>query len=169
MLDASQVSSIVSKLSAHSVLSVDVQEYWDSTEYFNISAVTSNKYALNYRSVNDRYFDEVFSRDADGKLVPKETGIFTNDEISEFYLSTLCMKNALQYPVSSNEMLGSSGLSSNFYDFLSVMFDIAANPSYYDMEHNVFGSKLSDQVITHDIYDDLQLVQQTSAVIMSAA
>ena len=134
------MSSIVSKLSAHSVNAVRVQEYWDHTEYFNISTDTSNKYAYSYRYVNDRYFDEVFSRDSNGILHPSEVGIFTNDELNEFYLSTLGMKNMLEYPLSSTEVLGSSGLSSNFYDFLSVLFDIAANPSYYDVEHDVFGS-----------------------------
>ena len=169
VFDIEDVSAIVSKLSAHRVADVKVQEYWDNTEYFNISTDTSNSYAYNYNRVNSRYFDDVFQRDANGKLVPREEGIFTNDEINEFYLSTLGMKNTMQYLVSSNQQYGSAGLSSNFYDFLSVLFDVAANPSYYDIQNDVFGSKLSSGVITHNIYDDLKAVKDISAVIMSAA
>ena len=138
------MSSIVSRLSAHSVNAVKVQEYWDHTEYFNISTDTSNKYAYGHKYVNDRYFDEVFSRDSNGILHPNESGIFTNDELNEFYLSTLGMKNTLEYLLPSSDMLKSTSLSSNFYDFLSVLFDIAANPSYYDSDYDVFGSQLSN-------------------------
>ncbi len=124
------MSSVISKLSAHSINNVFVQEYWDSTEYFNISANTSNRYAMNYKLVNPRYFDETFKLHS-GRLVPEENNTFTNDEINDFYLSSLGLKNNL-FTTSAYASQGEYGLSSSFYDFLSVMFDIAANPSYYD-------------------------------------
>lgn len=105
--------------------------------------MTSDKYALNYKTVNDRYFDETFSKQGD-VLVPREDYVFTNDEINDFYLLTLGMKNSLGYAASSLVDKGYAGLSSNFYDFLSVLFDIAADSSYYDAKYNVFGSKLSN-------------------------
>lgn len=163
-----QVSSIISKLSSHSIENVKVQEYWDNTEYYNISCITSNRYATNYKTVNARYFDETFKRSGD-VLIPEENNVFTNDEINTFYLSSLVIKNDLEYAISNTVFKGASGLSSNFYDFLSVLFDIAADPSYYDSEYNVFGSKLSNQIITHDIHNDLQLLKQVSAVVISAA
>ena len=163
-----QVSAIISRLSSHSIDNVKVQEYWDNTEYYNISCVTSNRYATNYKTVNARYFDETFKRSGD-ILIPEENNVFTNDEINTFYLSSLVIKNDLEYAISNTMFKGASGLSSNFYDFLSVLFDIAADPSYYDSEYNVFGSKLSNQIITHDIHNDLLLLKQVSAVVMSAA
>lgn len=120
----------------------------------NISTETSKDYALNYRLVNDRYFDETFTRQND-KLVPTENGIFTNSEINEFYLSTLNLKNDLAQPSALFNMADGAGLSSSFYEFLSVMFDVAADTSYYDDIHNVFGTRLSNGMITHDIFDDL--------------
>lgn len=59
----------------------------------NISTDTS-KYALDKSdnvedSVNPRYFDDVFSRNTDGKLVPTDADYFEVSDINEFYLSTL--------------------------------------------------------------------------------
>ena len=115
-------------MSSHSIEKVKVLEYWDNTEYFNISAVTSGKYAYESDKVNPRYFDNVFNRQQDGRLVPKDGIAFTNDEINTFYLSSLGLKNNL-HGIDSNK---TSRLSSDFYDFLSVVFDIAADTSYYD-------------------------------------
>ncbi len=81
--------------------------------------------------------------------------MFTNDEINTFYLSTLNMKNTLESPLSADasgakvfsngvNAHSAEGLSSNFYLFLSVLFDIAANKSYYDTQYGVFGTMLSN-------------------------
>lgn len=51
-----KISAFVEKLSAHSIKDVEVQEYWDLTEYMNLSTVTT-RYAMNRSLVNDRFFD----------------------------------------------------------------------------------------------------------------
>ena len=55
------VLKLISKLKQHRISDVKVQEYWDMTEYMNISSDTS-QYAENSKYVNGRYFDDVFSR-----------------------------------------------------------------------------------------------------------
>ena len=40
-LSGEAVDNVVKMLSAHQLSCVEVQEYWDQTEYMNISAVTS--------------------------------------------------------------------------------------------------------------------------------
>lgn len=51
-----KISSFVQKLSAHSINDIEIQEYWDLTEYMNLSTSTS-KFSINSSLVNDRYFD----------------------------------------------------------------------------------------------------------------
>ena len=51
-----KISSFVQKLSAHSINDIEIQEYWDLTEYMNLSTSTS-KFSINSNLVNDRYFD----------------------------------------------------------------------------------------------------------------
>jgi len=41
-----KISAYVEKLSAHSINDISVQEYWDLTEYMNLSTVTT-KYSVN--------------------------------------------------------------------------------------------------------------------------
>lgn len=168
----STVSSIVNSLSMHDWIDVQVQEYWDRTEYMNLSTDTS-QYAYNRRKVNPRYFDEVFSPDGeDGALVPKDgTGVFDNDDINTFYLSALGLKNTL-LPAKST-LSSASQLSSRFYAFLSVLFDTAANNSYYDDKYKKFGTSLqtesNGEIITHDIYEDLSTLLSVDAEVMSVA
>lgn len=48
-----------------------------------------------------------------------------------------------------------TNLSSDFYEFLSVLFDIAADSSFYDKEFGIFGTKLSNSIITRERTQDL--------------
>ena len=130
------MSSFVEKLSAHNVNDVMVQEYWDMTEYMNLSTSTS-KYASNSGLVNDRYFDKTFTR-VNGHLVPAGGNIFTNEELNNFYLNEMNLANTL-YPALSGD--SAMNLSSNLYEFLSALFDVAANTAYYNDKYK-FGIKL---------------------------
>ena len=49
---------------------IKIQEYFDITEYFNLSSATT-PYALNNQYVNNRFFDEYFER-INGKLSLKK-------------------------------------------------------------------------------------------------
>ena len=68
-------------------------------------------------------------------------------------MSTLGLKNTLYQDIDNKH---GQELSSNFYEFLSVMFDVAANNSYYNSAGH-FGAKLSNTTITEDIDGPLAL------------
>ena len=90
-------------------------------------------------------------------LVPAENNIFTNEQINSFYLDNFGLKNTLDPALDLSNATNAGLLSSNFYEFLSVLFDIAANNSYYNKEGQ-FGAKLnlSGDVITEQIDADLK-------------
>ena len=158
-----KISAFIEKLSAHSIHDIIVQEYWDQTEYMNLSTSTT-KYSANQSTINERFFDKVFSR-VNGQLVPIENNVFTNEELNNFYLNELNLANTL-YPALSGSL--ATNLSSNLYEFLSVMFDIAANNSYYD-KNGKFGTKLSNSIITEEIDVDLDTVKKISSYINDVA
>lgn len=126
--DAS-LSDVENVLSAHSVSQVDVVEYWDETEYFNISSQTSDR-ALNGRNVNERYWQGQAGQRA-------QTG-FTDDEITEFYLKKL--------------RLSSDSSISNLVDFLDAIYNLGANTSFIDKNNGRFTAKLS---ANPDLYSDI--------------
>lgn len=167
-LCAEYVDPIFSKLSAHSANDIKVQEYWDQTEYMNISSQTT-QYSANPHLANPRYFDSTFTRQSN-LLVPVENNVFTNEQINNFYLDDLKLKTTLDPVIQSPNASKGSLLSSNFYEFLSVLFDIAANNSYYGSDGH-FGAKLhlSNDVITEQIDYDLNLIKQIQAFISGLA
>ena len=75
-----KISSFIEKLSAHSIDDVIVQEYWDLTEYMNLSTITT-PLAMNSYLANPRFFDETFKR-VNGKLVPESNYLFTNEQLN---------------------------------------------------------------------------------------
>ena len=78
----------------------------------------------------------------------------TDDEISEFYLNTLRLKNDLAPQLSDHT---DDNLQSHFYDFLSVLFDVGANKSYIfdDLYGNEkFGTELINGNITSERHND---------------
>ena len=66
-------------------------------------------------------------------LIPAANNIFTNEDLNDFYLNNLGLANTL-YPIHDSPARATK-LSSNLYEFLSVLFDIGANTSYYNAEH----------------------------------
>lgn len=91
--------------------------------------------------------------------------MFTNEELNHFYLDNLNLANTL-YPAHSSSRLVSD-LSSNLYEFLSVLFDIGANTSYYN-EQSKFGMKLPNDVITEEINNDLLSTKYISSFLDDA-
>ena len=98
--------------------------------------------------------------------MPEANNIFTNEQLNNFYLNNLNLANSLVPALSSNAAV--NNLSSNFYEFLSVLFDVAADTAYYNRE-NQFGMKLPNNVITEEIDDDLTLVNNISSYITNYA
>lgn len=114
--------------------------------------------------MNDRYFDQTFSN-VDGTLVPKADNTFTNEQINKFYLDDLGLKNTLEDVKKSRQ-----DLSSRFYDFLSAVFNVAANPSYYNKTTNEFGAVLtSNTVATQLLSEDLHEISSIYEFLSSLA
>ena len=145
-----QMSSFIEKLSSHNIANVVVQEYWDLTEYMNLSTTTT-RYSVNSALANDKFFDQTFERQRD-KLIPSENNIFTNEQLNKFYLNDLNLANTLVPALSSPGLV--ADLSSNLYEFLSVIFDVAASTAYYNKDQK-FGMKLPNDVITEEINADI--------------
>ena len=158
------LSAFASFLSAHMISDVYVQEYWDLNEYMNISTDTTH-YAHNKKLANGRYFDETFQRE-NGVLVPSENNIFTNEDLNQFYLHDLGFANTL-HPILSGD--NASMLSSNLYEFLSVLFDVAADRSYYSLADGSFHAKLSNDILTEEIMKDLSTILSVQSYVEEMA
>jgi hypothetical protein len=135
LVDYSKISPHISKdkdlyaiLSGHSVDNVDVIEYVDQTEYFNIGTHTDSK-SLNGKYTNSRYWDGVNRQ---------ESGEITKDEIKKFYLRDLG--------------LSSDSNIKDVDEFLDIIFNLGADSSYIDKNTGLFVSKLSSD---SDIYSDV--------------
>lgn len=165
--DFNAIADVIQNLSNHSVEDVMVQEYWDLNEYFNISTDTT-KYAINSSLVNSRYFDDMFD-DLNGRLVPRIENTFPLTAIDNFYLNHLGLKNTLNLSSDLSTMTENE-LSDQLHKFLSVIFDVAADGTYRDkVLDGIYGTKLENNIVTHDIAEDLCALIQTSAYIMSIA
>lgn len=70
---SSQIQALQARISTITTDDIDVVEYADQTEYFNISALEGDG-----TDVNERYWER-----------ESENGCFTDDEISNFYSNTL--------------------------------------------------------------------------------
>ena len=149
------VNNIRSNLIEHNPNDIKVIEYFDETEYFNLKTDTT-KYSKN-KNVNARFFDDYFRFNKGTGHVERTSnpGLeFTDDEISEFYLNTLRLKNDLAPQLSDHT---DDNLQSQFYDFLSVLFDVGANKSYIfdDLYGNEkFGTELINGNITSERHND---------------
>ena len=110
-------------------------EYFDETEYFNISAGT-NRNALNGNRSNNRYWQGWDNQ---------TTNQFTDDEIDRFYLRDL--------------QLSSDSTVSNLTGFLDIIYNLGANTSYIDKDTGLFTAKISSEP---DAYSILLYHQITS-------
>lgn len=101
-----ELAEIKSRLSAHMYVNVNVVEYDDLTEYYNLSTDTTRN-AANNTSTNERYWE-----------TKQQYGQFEIAEIQNFYIETLKNKANLK--------------ADQFRDFLNVLYDIGADTSYVD-------------------------------------
>lgn len=111
-------NDVVDAMKSHSARSVDVVEYYDQTEYFNISSDTDDS-ALNGNGTNPRYWE------GDSRQTSMQ---MSDGEISAFYMRDL--------GVSADCSL------SNFRDFIDSVFAVGADSSYIDRESGMFSTKL---------------------------
>lgn len=80
-------------------------------------------------------------------------------------MNELNLANTLKPALSGDS---ATNLSSNLYEFLSAIFDIAANTAYYN-DKKQFGMKLPNNVITEDINKDLSAAKNIGLVIYNNA
>ena len=108
---------------------LDVVEYYDETEYYNLSTETT----VSAENGTSDYIHSKFWKQTD---LTQDDGIgYALKEIQDFYMSTMAMKNGL----SSNSQLS---------DFLDTVFDLGADTSFVDKGTGLFTTKLS----AHDKY-----------------
>lgn len=128
---------IKNKLQNHDIRDIDIIEYCDTTEYFNIK--TNN--SLNHISVNDRYW---LSSDTSNSQALDYA--FDQKAIENFYLKTMQMGDVISDRQSLN-------------DFLSTIYSLGANDSYID-DNGIFQCQLKNGVYTHDL---LPIIENLSA------
>lgn len=117
--------------------SIDIGEYYDRTEYFNISTETS----LNAGTqVNKRYWE--LTSVSKPAMMGYDGLSFRLSEIEKFYLSTLNLKQTID---DSHD---------GMVNFLSTLYDLGASPSFIG-DDQLFSSKLADGSYAHEIYDRL--------------
>lgn len=155
-LAAAGLSGIYAKLSAHQFkesedserYTINPVEFYDETNYTNISAATSRlaKFSSN---INNRYW---ISTNPESKGLLKDDGqSFTIDQIEKFYLSTLNLN---------------SKLSGNLPNFLSTIFDLGADPTFIynlssDSSLSIFSSKLSSGTFAHELFEELNTLSSS--------
>lgn len=127
------------ELSSNDVDNVEVVEYYDTTEYYNIDTATTPN-AQNSNTVNGRYWENAISKDLSGKYFARDGIDIPSNEISNFYYNTMKLKTEL------------SDASSNMYEFLSTIFDIGATTSYVAKD-GMFVTKLSSGQYSDEIYE----------------
>ena len=138
--DVQGLNDVLEKLSAHSINDVEVVEYVDTTEYFNIENENTSK-SITKTSYNSDYFTEYFSYDKNsGKVVEtKEPYELDLGEIRNFYISSLALDQVLD----DEDELNS---------FLSVIFDIGKSKRYIDADLSIMVCQLSDGRSSKDMY-----------------
>jgi hypothetical protein len=131
------VGSIRDYLSAHSAKDVEIIEYYDTTEYFNIrNENTAN--AQGGDDANERFWED----DGEGDKNDLDCA-FTKAEIEKFYLSTLNTNPA-------QSRTGFYGNPEYMYDFLCALYDIGADPCFVDLS-GTFHCQLSNGAFTYNI------------------
>lgn len=146
----SGLSAVYGSLSSHQFkesedtenYTINSVEFYDETEYTNISASTS-RVGSHSQAVNPRYWEttQIESRG----LLKDDGKYFKAEDIEKFYLSTLNLNTAL---------------SGNLPNFLSTVFDLGADPTFmYNLNGNsalsIFSGVLSTGQFAHQIYEEL--------------
>lgn len=130
-------------LSSHNATDVIPIEYYDETDYYNLSTETSDYLCAGTEDIKERFWESTFEENLDGLT-------FKMSEIENFYLSTLGMKS------------DDSPLSTSVKDILSVVYDTGANSSYFNgdmftvLKLSVVQTDRSiKEVFTDDVYKQL--------------
>lgn len=100
---------------------VQLIEYYDETQYYNITRDVDSK-AQNSDTVNEKFWDNIYSQ------IGKTTNDIPLEEIDNFYLNQLKLKK--------------SSSVDNLVNFLSILYEYGANDSYISRKTGEFTCKI---------------------------
>lgn len=134
-------------LSSHNIDNIDIVEYFDTTEYYNLSTEFSNQASGDY-DVNDHFWKEAVQN----KGNTENQNSFNKTQIENFYLNTM---------LGGNKNIDKT----NFYDFLDTMYRLGANSSFIDKKTGIFSSQLANGKYAHQIYPMLVELSNSLSII----
>lgn len=121
-------TNIKQYLSNHSFNNVDIIEYFDTTEYYNISCQNTSK-SYNKKSVNQRFWEQDQEENTNSGFC------FNSSQISDFYMNELELNNKVK----------------DINDFLNTVFNYGATASYTDGISSYVSVNGKDEDTTQDI------------------
>lgn len=124
----------------HDIDDVEVIEYVDTTEYFNIETENTEK-SLTKNVYNTDYFTDYFKYDKNSERVVQTKEPYELDigEIRSFYISTLALQDILDTDDELN-------------DYLSVIYNVGKSKRYIDPELSIMVCELADGRNSRDMY-----------------
>ena len=143
------LSAIYKCLSAHPLGNVEIEEYWDKTEYFNIETDTSER-SPNGKYVNPRYFENL-DKNSGKHLAPAD--------IDNFYLDGLGARYDL---VPSGETT-----SSDLHKFLEAVYDAGADNTFVDWKGRL-NTSLPDGAATFEYKEDFETISGVYEYLISS-
>ena len=137
---ASDLTTIYQKLINHQVNDVEVIEYVDTTEYYNIETENTSKSATK-SLYNSDYFTEYFKYDKDLQKVIQIKQPYELDigEIRDFYISSLALQEVLDNEDELN-------------DFLSTIYNVGKSKRYLDADLSILVCDLVDGRNSKDMF-----------------
>lgn len=116
---------------------VQLVEYYDDTEYFNITT-SSDPYALYSETVNDKFWDNAYNKiGVDSQDIPL-------NEIENFYLKQLKLEH---------------DNIDDVVNFLSIVYEYGANNSYINKMTKQFTCQLHDGRWIGDPYEEISALE----------
>ena len=122
---------------------IEIVEYRDDTEYYNLESTPSLESIT--QSYNNDFKAAYFRPITGGAISAFDGKHFTLDQIQEFYLSSLGLKNYI------------SDDTDGFIQFISSVFEIGRSDSFIDQRGN-FACKLDNGKYTTELWDELDRI-----------
>lgn len=140
------VRKIYESLSSSDSDDIEVVEYRDDTEYYNLESDRSLE-SITQQYNND--FKQTYFRPIAGGTISAFDGkLFTLEQIKEFYLSSLGLKNHI------------SDSTDGFVQFISSIFEVGRNDSFID-ERGHFACRLNNGKYTTELWDELNIISSS--------
>ena len=135
IFDDKNLSDVKENLEKHQASDVKLKEYYDVTEYYNINTSTSLS-SDNPNNTNKRFWENVGESEINGIEMA-----FSNKQIADFYLKTLCTTDTFKD-------------ETEVFEFLSSIYNLGAN-NFYVNPDSIFHCQLSDGTYTTELYPHL--------------